>query len=250
MSLDMGAALGLARSLAIYYGQPWKRAAMRRFYAGLLRPGDLVFDIGAHVGSRTRVFRAIGARVVALEPNPMLAAFLARPLPKEGIVLASEAVGAEPGVLRLRISRRHPTVSSGAPGWIDAAGRTAGFRAVAWDETAIVPVTTLDRLIAAYGRPDFVKIDVEGMEPAILAGLSSPLPLLSFEYLPAVRDGAFASIDRLSALGLYRFNRVEGERQRFVSAEWGDADAMRAILAALPANASSGDIYARLEGAS
>ena len=250
MSLDPRAAMGLARSLALYYGQPWKRIAMRRFYAPLIRPGDLVFDIGAHVGSRTRIFHALGARVVALEPTPMLAAFLARTLPKGGIVLAPEAVGAEPGVLKLAISRRHPTVSSGVPDWIDAAGRTAGFRAVAWDETAIVPVTTLDRLIAAHGRPDFVKIDVEGMEPAILAGLSSPLPLLSFEYLPAVRDGAFASIDRLSALGRYRFNRVEGERQHFVSADWCDADAMRRTLAALPADAPSGDIYARLEDGS
>nr|WP_183855411.1 FkbM family methyltransferase [Prosthecomicrobium pneumaticum] len=218
---------------------------MRRFYAGLIRPGDLVFDIGAHVGSRSRIFRSLGARVVALEPNPTLAGFLARTLPSEGIVLRAEAVGATPGMLTLAISRRHPTVSSGAPDWVAAAGRSAGFRAVAWDRAVDVPVTTLDRLIAEYGTPSFVKIDVEGMEPAILAGLSRPVAALSFEYLPAVAGPALAAIDRLGTLGPYLFNRVEGERQRFATPGWVSAATMRATLAALPADARSGDIYAR-----
>ena len=47
--------------------------------------------------------------------------------------------------------------------------------AVRWD-SSIVPATTLDELIAAYGIPAFVKIDVEGMEHEVLAGLSQPVP--------------------------------------------------------------------------
>lgn len=40
------------------------------FYKQWIKPGDLVFDIGANIGNRTRVFADIGARVVAVEPLP------------------------------------------------------------------------------------------------------------------------------------------------------------------------------------
>ncbi|MFN4087767.1 MAG: FkbM family methyltransferase, partial [Alphaproteobacteria bacterium] len=67
---------GLVRSVAIYYGQPWRMARMRRFYSAFLEPGDLAFDIGAHVGNRTRAMRATGAHVVAVEPQPLFYRFL------------------------------------------------------------------------------------------------------------------------------------------------------------------------------
>ena len=44
--------LGLARSLLIYYGNPRKGQRMKQFYAQFMGPGDLCFDIGAHVGNR------------------------------------------------------------------------------------------------------------------------------------------------------------------------------------------------------
>lgn len=48
----------------------WKyRVALRSFYAQFISPGDLVFDIGANVGSYTEMFLRLGAKVVAAEPN-------------------------------------------------------------------------------------------------------------------------------------------------------------------------------------
>lgn len=109
-----------------------------------------------------------------------------------------------------------------------------------------VPVRTLDDLVAEFGLPRFCKIDVEGMEAEILAGLSQPIPLLAFEYLPAARALADACLVRLEALGPYRFNRVVGEAHRFASPGWIDAAGMRAVLAAMPTDAGSGDVYASL----
>ena len=48
-------------------------AAMDALYARFVRPGDLAFDIGSHVGDRIGSFRRLGARVVALEPQPLCA---------------------------------------------------------------------------------------------------------------------------------------------------------------------------------
>ena len=60
----------LRHSLEVYYGDTDRDAGMDALYARLLRPGDLAFDIGAHVGDRIASFRRLGARVVALEPQP------------------------------------------------------------------------------------------------------------------------------------------------------------------------------------
>jgi hypothetical protein len=63
---------GVMRSLRIYYGDAGRRAAMDRLYSTFVRPGDLVFDVGAHVGDRVGAFRRLGASVVAIEPQPAL----------------------------------------------------------------------------------------------------------------------------------------------------------------------------------
>ena len=63
----------LRRSLDVYYGDPARDAAMDALYARFVGPGDLAFDIGSHVGDRIGSFRRLGARVVALEPQPLCA---------------------------------------------------------------------------------------------------------------------------------------------------------------------------------
>src|SRR5688572_22262126 len=62
-------AFGVARSLAMYYGIPFRAQRLRRFYSQFVRPGALCFDVGAHAGNRVRCWRALGARVVAIEPQ-------------------------------------------------------------------------------------------------------------------------------------------------------------------------------------
>jgi hypothetical protein len=113
---------------------------------------------------------------------------------------------------------------------------------VRWRQAGEVRVTTLDELIRRFGMPDFVKIDVEGLEGEVLAGLSRPPPALSFEYLTAARDRALACVDRLETLGEYRYNWSPGESHQLASARWLDAAGMRAALARL--TQGSGDVYA------
>ena len=54
-------AWGIGRSMAMYHAIPGRHARMAAFYRQFLSPGDLAFDIGAHVGSRVRAWRRIGA---------------------------------------------------------------------------------------------------------------------------------------------------------------------------------------------
>lgn len=240
---------GLLRSLAIYHGIPWRAAQLRHFYAPVVPAGGLAFDVGAHAGNRVRAFRALGARVVAVEPQPDFVALLSRWFARDaGVTVLPVALGREAGQAQLLASEATPTVSTLSADWAQRAGATASFHGVRWSPGPVVPVTTLDALMAQHGRPDFIKIDVEGFELEVLQGLGQPVPALSFEFLAPVRDLALGCIDRLEALGRYRYQWSVGEQLRLQPEVALDADAMRTWLRDLPDDAPSGDILARLDG--
>jgi FkbM family methyltransferase len=236
---------GLARSLLIYYA-PGRVRRLRRFYAALIGPGDLCFDIGAHVGNRIAAWTGLGARVVAVEPQAHLMAWLRRRYgDKPAVTLVEAAVGAAEGAATLRLDPRNPTVASLSPDWIAAVSGDASFSGVQWRTAAPVRLTTLDALIAAHGRPALCKIDVEGFEAEALRGLSQPLPLVSFEYIPAAMTVAYDCLGSLAALGEYEFNWFSGESHRWASPDWLNLSQMTARLDALAAGRASGDIFAR-----
>ena len=240
-------ARGVARSLRIYYGDKERGAAMDRLYRRFVRPGDLVFDIGAHVGDRIAAFRRLEARVVAVEPQPALARTLRLIYGRDpNVTIEAAAVGRRSGSVDLNLNVDNPTVSTASADFIQAAAGAAGWEEQAWTDTLRVPLTTVDVLIERYGLPAFIKIDVEGFEAEVLAGLSRPVPALSFEFTTIQRDVAQKCIDRCDALGYARFNAALGESQRFVHADWTDAGAISRWLAHLSPSANSGDIYAAL----
>jgi FkbM family methyltransferase len=220
---------------------------MRQFYAAFVRPGDLVFDIGAHAGNRTRSFAALGCLVVAVEPQPDFARLLraiATRSPRMQVVEA--AVGASPGRVTLLISDRTPTVTTLAAAWREARAHDPDFVGVRWNRRLEVESTSLDALIARFGAPAFVKIDVEGGEPAVLAGLTRAVPALSFEYLPRALDEVAQSVARLSALGPYQFNWSPGESYTLAATRWMDDRELLENLRTSAAQRQSGDVYARL----
>ncbi|WP_288587523.1 FkbM family methyltransferase [uncultured Methylobacterium sp.] len=240
-----GTAAAVGRSLRLYRGAGAPRAAMDALYRRFVRPGDLVFDVGAHVGDRVAAFRRLGARVVALEPQPgpMRALRLLHGR-DPGVVLVAAAAGDAPGEIALHLNRANPTVSTASPDFIAEAAGALGWEGQVWDDRITVPATTLDRLVAEHGRPAFVKVDVEGFEDRVLAGLSQPLPALSFEFTTIARAVALRCLDRLAALGPYGFDVALGESQSLQFGHPVGREAMAEYLSSLPTEANSGDVYA------
>jgi FkbM family methyltransferase len=232
------------RSLLVYYGHPLRHRRLQNLYRPFVAPGDLAIDVGAHVGNHTRALRALGAQVLAVEPQPRFARlleFLYRRNPEITVIRA--ALGSAQGEAQMHVSSRHPTVSTLADGWRQARIADPSFRGTRWDRTETVRVTTLDALAAAHGRPTLVKIDVEGFEPEVLAGLSQPVRTVVFEVLPGASDAAQASLDRLVSLGFTRFNWTIAE-QAVLQADWVSAERLGRMLAALPGESREQNIFA------
>ena len=237
---------GLLRSILMYYGVPWRNYALARFYGRFVGPGDLCFDIGAHVGNRLWALSRLGARIVALEPQPDCMRLLRRWYGHHAnIELVERAAGAAHGTRTLFLSERTPTVTTLSRDWMAAVQRTPGFAGVRWDRDIPVRVTTLDELIDRHGIPTFCKIDVEGAELDVLRGLSYPLKVLSFEYIPAAIEAAVSCVGRLGELGRYEYNWSPGELSRLGSTAWLGPARMADILRRMPFDGQSGDVYAR-----
>jgi FkbM family methyltransferase len=238
---------GIIRSLRVYYGDRPRAAAMDRLYGAFVRRGDLVFDIGAHVGDRVASFRRLGAQVVAAEPQPALARVLKLFYGRSAdVAIEVVAVGRQVGTISMMINADNPTVSTASPQFVIAARDAPGWETQRWTRSVPVPVTTLDALIGKHGVPAFIKIDVEGFEAEALQGLARAVKALSFEFTTIQRDVAIACIERCIALGYTRFNAALGESQTFVYADWVGGEEIARWLTGLSHGANSGDIYAAL----
>ena len=239
-------AFGIARSLAMYYGIPFRARRLRRFYAQFVQPGTLCFDVGAHAGNRVRCWRQLGARVIAIEPQADFVRLLRWLYGRDdGVEIVPLAVGASPGYAELLVSERTPTVTTLSREWVQGVQRDPRFarRELATRRTRRGrDVAVVDRALRRARVRQSRRRRFRGR--AALAGLTTPVRALSFEYVPATREIALDCIDRLTALGSYRYNWSLGESHRLASERWLDAAGIRAHLRELPPLALSGDVYA------
>lgn len=218
----------------------------RRFYSQLLRPGDLCFDIGANRGSRTKVFRRLAARVVAVEPQSSCMAVLRGAYKNDPqVTLVQAACGSIQGQGRLRVCELDE-LSSLSDEWIAAVSESGRFDKEGWTKQEHCAVVTLDGLIQEHGAPAFVKIDVEGYELHVLQGLTRPIGCVSFEFTPERFETALACVEHLHRLGLREFNVSWAESFELALEAWAPPDRLAVVLDKYREDkVIFGDVYAR-----
>jgi len=220
----------------------WKEDIV--FYRNLLPPGALCFDVGAHFGAKSETLLRAGASVVAFEPNPNVVEELrTRCGRNRNWAFVAAALGSKATIMTMYEHQRSGE-SSFDPEWKGGDGIVGAIH---------VPVMTLDTAIASFGIPHYCKIDVEGWEDEVLRGLSSPIPLISFEFhineriTPRTKN----CLRRLMEFGPASVNVTPAETVAFHFEEWMPLDEflewypgdLERTLPLYPV----GDIYVRLD---
>ncbi len=185
------------------------------FYQHFINENSLIFDIGANMGQRTAIFCKTKAKVIAIEPQKKCFEHLQIRFRKsKNVKIINVAVDKTAGV-GLLYEATSNTVSSMSKDFIDTVGKSV-FKDVIWGSQITIKTITLDMLIAKFGIPDFIKIDVEGYELNVLSGLSQPIPAISFEFIPNFINNSISCIENLISLSAnFRFNYTLGEELDF-----------------------------------
>lgn len=215
------------------------------FYSKFITSDDFCFDVGANFGNRIKPLLKIGAKVLAVEPQKACYEFLQMRFKNE-IILVTKGISSKEEIKDLYISDMS-TISSFSEDWIESV-REGRFKGWNWNSTVKVEMTTLDNLISLYGKPTFIKIDVEGYELEVLNGLSHAIKLVSFEYtVPEQTDQALSCITRLQGIDdNLELNYCIDEEMEFALTEWISVEEMKQLIQSEEfIKTNFGDIYVR-----
>ncbi|MFI5295184.1 MAG: FkbM family methyltransferase [Thermodesulfovibrionales bacterium] len=236
----------LSRPLTQWTEQDQK---MLNFYRQFIKPNDICFDIGANLGSRTKVFLKLDAVVVAVEPQDICMKVLKKFFGKnKSVTLIQKALGEKEGSAEMLVSEAH-TLSSLSEQWVTAVRQSGRFASFSWNKVQSVEMTKLDNLIQTYGIPSFIKIDVEGYEYPVLKGLSKPVQTISIEFANEYIESTIKCIIYLSSLGNITGNYSLSESMILALQDWRDSGELIDILKEQARNSplGSGDVYIKFE---
>ena len=214
--------------------------------------GSLVFDIGAFEGVKTLEYLKLGASVVCFEPNRETVKVLQEKFKNNPHVrIEMRGLSDQEGVRLFYAStvRAQSTFS-------ESLKKSHWFSRDQWSPIPYeVEITTIMQMVKRYGLPDFVKIDVEGLEASVLRGMGDARPQsLSFEFYPAFPEKYGECIHILQDLGYSKFNYIingiipNQESAEFRFDGWVDQEVLLSGLSEEPRRAGMdwGDVYATL----
>lgn len=198
----------------------------RKFYTQFLKSGDTYFDVGANYGNRIEPIIDKGLKIVAIEPQPQCLKYL-RKVFGSRILTVNKGLGEKIEEREMFIANAD-TVSTFSKDWIKTTKESGRFDKCEWDKKMTVQMSTLDNLIQEYGKPQFIKIDVEGFELEVLNGLNHSINFISYEYaVPEQTEMVINCLNRLKNISPdIECNYSIGESMEWARKNWVSVEEM------------------------
>ncbi len=202
-----------------FHGRERERSSMA-ICAKLIRDGDVVFDVGGHIGYTALYFANLAGgagRTFTFEPSPLNLPYIRTNVQNAthaNVVLLECAVGARDGFTTFWSEDLTGQNGSIIPGYcaVSSTAKSHGVRART--RAATLKLTSLDTFTAGLGiSPSFVKIDVEGAESLVLHGMGIVLASFRPRIMVEVTNEGAAVFDTLTRANYLVFD----EKQRKLS---------------------------------
>ena len=210
------------------------------FYSKLIKKNDLCFDIGANIGKKSKIFLALGAKVIAFEPQSSCKSALEKiKQSNKNFDYHTLAIGLNNGVNELYLGN-HCEVATLSDKFINFYTTKDIF----WNKKEKTSVNTLNHIIKKYGIPQYCKIDTEGYELNILSSLSHKIPIIEFEFTEGFLEDTIKIIDLLQS-NQSQFNFILNEKTKFELNQWSSAEDFLKVFLNLPKKNLHGNIFVR-----
>lgn len=213
----------------------------KRFYKKLIKQNFLCFDIGANLGSKSKLYLDLGAKVLAFEPQLSCFEELEK-IKNKNLTVVNKALGGKNYTDTLLIGN-HIEIATLSNKFI----KQFTTSDISWNEKQKIEVVTLNSQIELFGLPDYCKIDTEGFEYEILKELNHSITIIEFEFTNGFIEETTKCIHKLSSLGNYTFNYILNEKNKFELKKWMDKESILSIINTLPKENLHGNVFAKLD---
>jgi FkbM family methyltransferase len=163
---------------------------------------SLVFDIGANVGKWTKSNLDTYDKIISIEASEKTFKKLQQNCNNPKIVALNYAVCNNNFNDILFYEAQEDVLSTINKEWLQSS--SSRFFNKPYKETMCKTIT-IDKLINEYGKPDLIKIDVEGGEFECISSLSQKVNLLCFEWASETNNITFNCLEYLSKIGFTEY---------------------------------------------
>ena len=180
----------------------------------------ILFDIGANIGHYTSANYEKYDSIVCVDAQKDVCDILNQRFQGDKCIVVNALVtNDEKAVFYKNTEWSFGVLSTSSEFW-RTQSRFGTMPSTSWIPVDDIATITIESLISTYGKPSFIKIDVEGSELSVLQTMKEYTCPLAFEFAEELVDELIKSIEYLYILGYSYFHIQEGDEYTYEPKEW------------------------------